>query len=116
MKRSKVKAIKRDRRHRRIRAKISGTKKIPRLSVFRSNQHIYAQLIDDLSQTTLAESSTALVKGNTPAEKAHTAGNELAKKAIEKKIKRAVFDRGGFVYTGKIKAFAEGAREGGLKF
>ena len=88
----------------------------PRLAVFRSGKHIYAQVIDDDGRTTIVSALTDTKKGKTMTQKASEAGKEIAKKAIEKKIKEVVFDRGGFLYAGKIKAFADSAREGGLKF
>lgn len=103
-------------RHKKIRARVSGTKETPRLSLYKSNKHIYAQVIDDDSNTTIVSALTDSKKGKTMTEKATIAGKEIAKKAIEKKIKKVIFDRGGFLYTGKVKAFADGAREGGLKF
>lgn len=103
------------RRHRRIRAKVSGTAVRPRLSVFRSNRFISAQLIDDEKAATLASASSVSLKGSS-AEKAKTVGLTIAKKAQEKKIEKAIFDRGGYLYAGAIKALADGAREGGLKF
>ena len=96
-----------DRRHKRIRARISGTKDCPRLSVFRSNKFIYAQLVDDVAGNTFAEAHSTDAK---------TVGIELAKKAIALKLSKVVFDRGGYLYTGKIKSVADAAREGGLKF
>ncbi len=96
-----------ERRHRRIRAKISGTAEAPRLSVFKSNRYVYAQLIDDTKGTTLAAAS-----GND----AKKVGAEIAKKGLAAKIEKVVFDRGGYLYAGKIQAIADGAREGGLKF
>ncbi len=116
MSKSQIKKEKRVRRHKKIRSTISGTSARPRLSVAKTNTALYLQLIDDVAGKTLASSSTKDVKGKTGTEKALAAGKDLAKKAIEKNIKEVVFDRGGFVYTGKIKAVAEGAREGGLKF
>jgi len=104
---SKIKQIKIARRHKRIRAAISGTKERPRLSVFRSNKFIYAQLIDDVKGHTFAEAH---------ADDAKKVGTDLAKKAKALKIDHVVFDRGGYLYTGKIKAVADAAREGGLKF
>ena len=105
------------RRHRRVRGKISGTAERPRLAVFRSSKHIYAQIIDDVAGVTLASASTMDkdfegVGGNIEA--ATKVGNAVAKKALEKGITTVVFDRGGFVYHGRVKALAEGAREGGL--
>jgi len=102
---------KRYRRHRKIRAKISGTAKVPRLSVFKSNQYIYAQLIDDDKGKTVVSA-----KGKLSIEQAKKIGELIAKKAREKKIEQVVFDRGGYGYHGRVKALAEGAREGGLKF
>ncbi len=116
MKRLKNKATKIQTRHNRIRAKISGTSIMPRLSVYKSNTDIYGQIIDDTKGLTLAAISSAKAKGKGMVEKSANAGKEIAKLAIEKGIKKVVFDRGGFIYTGKIKAFADGAREGGLKF
>ncbi len=104
------------RRHRRIRAKVIGTKERPRLSVFRSNQHIYVQLIDDSKEQTLASIDDRKIKKGKKVEKAKEIGLAIAKKALEKKIKKAVFDRGGYKYHGQVKAVAEGAREGGLVF
>ena len=111
---------KRYRRHKRIRAKISGTAEVPRLCVFRSNKHIYAQLVDDEKGKTLVAVSDLEIetkkKKITKKEKALEVGKLIAKKAMEKKIKKVVFDRGGYKYHGRVKALAEGAREGGLKF
>lgn len=116
MSKSKVKTEKRIRRHNRIRSKVKGTNEMPRLSVFKSNQAVYAQIIDDVAGVTLLSSSTDKMKGKTIMEKANQVGLDLAKKAIAKKIKKVVFDRGGYIYIGKVKALADGAREGGLKF
>lgn len=106
------------RRHRRVRGKISGTAERPRLAVFRSSKHIYAQVIDDVAGVTLA-SASSMDKGfegfGGNIEAATKVGNAVAKKALEKGITTVVFDRGGFVYHGRVKALAEGAREGGLK-
>jgi large subunit ribosomal protein L18 len=103
-------------RHKRIRAKISGTSSMPRLSVYKSNTTVYGQIIDDEMGKTLVAFSADKAKGKTMVEKSANAGKEIAKLAMEKKISKVVFDRGGYIYTGKIKAFADGAREGGLKF
>ena len=105
------------RRHARVRRKISGTAECPRLNVFRSSKHIYAQIIDDLAGTTLVSASTmdkdfTEYGGNVEAAKA--IGVKIAQKAIEKGITEVVFDRGGYIYHGRVKALAEGAREGGL--
>ena len=107
------------RRHKRVRAKISGTAARPRLNVFRSNANIYAQIIDDENGVTLLSASTLDKEfngygGNREAAKA--VGTMIAKKAAEKGITEVVFDRGGYVYHGRVKELAEGAREGGLKF
>ncbi len=111
---------KRNRRHKKIRAKLSGTKEKPRLSVFKSASHIYAQLIDDeKGKTLISASEKELVKVKKSAnktEKSKEVGKLIAKKALEKKIEKVVFDRAGYKYHGRIKALAEGAREGGLKF
>jgi len=113
---TKGKRQQRERRKKRIRAKIFGTASIPRLAVFKSNAHISAQLIDDDKGVTLAAAHSKLVKGKTLTDKAMAVGVDIAEKAKVKKISKAVFDRGGFSYTGKIKAVAEGARSGGLIF
>lgn len=112
----KTKAIKRERRHRKIRSKIFGVAQKPRLSIFKSNKFISAQIIDDEKAITLASSSTKDMKGKTLILRSKEAGIVLAKKATEKNITTVVFDRGGFIFTGAVKAFADGAREGGLKF
>lgn len=100
-----------------IRNKISGTSDRPRLSVFRSNRSIYAQIIDDATGITLAAASSAnLEQAKANIETANTVGKEIAAKAIEKGITQVVFDRSGYLYHGKVKSLAEGAREAGLKF
>ncbi len=106
-------------RHKRIRAKISGTAQIPRVSIFKSNKHIFAQFIDDIKRKTLLStkvisSAKSKMKG-TKTEKAAGIGKILAEKAKEAGIKEAVFDRGGFKYHGRVKAFVEGLRQGGIK-
>ncbi len=107
----------RARRTIRNRAKVQGTAARPRLAVFRSNTAIYAQLIDDLAGQTLVSASSREVAGKqNKSEKAALAGELLAKKAGEKKISQAVFDRRGYAFHGRVKSFAEGARKGGLKF
>ena len=104
-------------RHKRIRAKAIGTKEKPRLSVFRSNKHIFLQLIDDKAGKTLVSAADAKSKvKKTKTELAKDAGKKLAELAKVKKIKKAVFDRGGYKYHGRVRAAAEGAREGGLEF
>ncbi len=100
-----------------IRKKITGTTERPRLSVFRSNTGIYAQVIDDVKQVTVTSASTLeLGKKNLNQENAKSVGKKIAEKAIASGINEIVFDRNGYLYHGNIKAFAEGAREGGLKF
>lgn len=106
-------------RHKRVRGKISGTPEIPRLNVFRSRTNIYAQIIDDVNGVTLAaaasnEKDFGDVKGN--CEAAKKVGLLIAERALAKEIKTVVFDRGGYVYHGRVQALAEGAREGGLEF
>ena len=106
-------------RHKRVRAKISGTAECPRLNVFRSLQHIYAQLIDDVAGVTLVSASsteTDFTNYGGNKEAAKEVGKLLAERAKEKNITDVVFDRGGYVYTGRVAALAEGAREGGLNF
>lgn len=114
-----IKAIRYRQRKRRVRAKITGTATRPRLSVFRSNAHIYGQLVDDVKQVTLVSVSDTVIKKTGKLNKTQAAaviGEELAKKAIAKKIRKVVFDRNGFIYHGRIKALADGARKGGLEF
>ena len=112
----KEKMQKRIRRHKKVRAKVRGTAKRPRLCVFKSNTRIYAQLIDDEAGRTLLGVSDASVSGKTKTERASLAGEALAKEAAKKGVTAVVFDRGGYVYTGRVRAFADGARKGGLKF
>ena len=118
MKKTLIKKQRFDRRKARVRGKINGTSKIPRLSVFKSNIHIYAQLIDDDAQKTLAGVSDLKIKKDkmNKVEIAEKIGEEIAKLAIKAKIKKAVFDRNGFAYHGRVRAVAEGARKGGLEF
>lgn len=105
------------RRHARVRKRIVGTAERPRLAVYRSNRHIYAQLIDDFAHTTVASSSTLGVKADgDPKARAKAVGADLAAKAKGAGIQQAVFDRGGFRYHGRVQSVAEGAREGGLEF
>ncbi len=111
--------IGRERRHRRIRAKIQGTAKRPRLCVFRSNRYIYAQLIDDEKNKVLASAKDSELKSKKVEGKiavAFRVGELIAQKAIEKKNDKVVFDRGGHKYHGRVKSLAEGARKGGLIF
>lgn len=134
-----IKQEKRIRRHKRVRAKVKGTSKVPRLCVFRSSRHIYAQLIDDeKGKTIIAVSDKALKKKakktKGPARQtakllagkkiirtgkvaiAYEVGKLIAQRTLDKKIEKVIFDRGGYKYHGRVKAVAEGAREGGLKF
>ena len=110
------------RRHVRVRKKVFGTPDRPRLNVYRSIYEIYVQVIDDHSGTTLASASTVdslmrdIVKGKPKLEQARLVGEEIAKRALDKGIKSVVMDRGGYYYTGRVKALAEGARKGGLYF
>jgi len=121
---------KRYRRHKKVRAKVFGTSKVPRLCVFRSNKHIYAQLVDDEKRKTILSSSDQESKTQIKKKKikenqkpltgkvaiAYEVGKLIAEKALKEKIKEVVFDRGGYKYHGRVKALAEGARGGGLKF
>ena len=114
-----TKTQRRTRIRQRIRKKVSGSTNIPRLSVFRSNKEIYAQLIDDVSGKTLAAASSldkGISKEGTKSDIAKTVGSALAKKATEAGMEVCAFDRGGYLYHGRVKALADGAREGGLKF
>ena len=100
-----------------VRKKISGTTERPRLSVFKSNTGIYAQIIDDVKGVTVAAaSSTELGKKSVNIENSKNVGKKIAEKAVASGVKEIVFDRNGYLYHGNVKAFAEGAREGGLKF
>ena len=110
------------RRHRRVRRKVAGTAERPRLNVFRSNKHIYAQVIDDVAGITLASASTldrdlrpsVLASGTVAA--ARQVGEAVAQRAVARGVERVVFDRGGYVYHGRVRALAEGARGAGLEF
>ena len=110
--------VSRKRRHARVRSKISGTKEMPRLNVFRSNSNIFVQVIDDEAQNTLVSSSSLELKltngGNIEGAKA--VGKDIAEKCKKAKITKVVFDRGGYLYHGRVKALAEAARENGLEF
>ena len=108
-------------RHVRVRKKISGTSQCPRLCVYRSNTSIYAQIIDDSKGVTLASASSqdkvlaSALKGKTKTEQAKIVGEVLGTRALKAKIKTVVFDRGGYIYTGRVQALADGARSAGLK-
>ena len=110
----------RKKRHLRVRNKLKGTEEMPRLNVYRSTTHIYAQIIDDTKGVTLVSASTVekaladSLKGKTKTEQAQIIGNVIAERATKKGIKAVVFDRGGYIYTGRVKEVAEGARKGGL--
>ena len=111
--------LERERRHRRVRTKISGTPECPRLCVFRSNTNVYAQVIDDTKGVTLVQASTLDKEVKTKhsnKEAAKEVGTLVAKRALEKNIKTVVYDRGGYVYHGVVKELAEAAREAGLEF
>jgi len=114
--------IAREKRHLRIRKHISGTPAMPRLAVFRSNKHIYAQIIDDVAGATIVAASTmekeiaSKLEKTSDVEAAKAVGAAVAKKAVDKGIASVVFDRGGYIYHGKVQALADAAREGGLQF
>ena len=114
--------IVRKRRHDRVRAKVAGTAERPRLCVFRSTNHIYAQVIDDLSGHTLVCASTLdsevkeELKGKTKTNEAELVGSLVSKRSLSKGISQVIFDRGGYKYHGRVKALAEAARQGGMKF
>lgn len=111
--------MERERRHKRVRNKVSGTAECPRLCVYRSNQNIYVQVIDDVKGVTLVSASTLDKEVKTKhanKEAAKEVGSLIAKKALAKKIKNVVFDRGGYIYHGVVKELAEAAREAGLEF
>ena len=110
------------RRHERVRKKVFGTAETPRLNVYRSLNHIYVQIIDDTKGVTLCSASTMekgvkdAIKDMSKTEAAKVVGKKAAEKALEKGVKQVVFDRGGYLYTGRVQAVADGAREAGLKF
>lgn len=119
MNKTKTKVVKRLTRHKRVRAKISGSGEKPRLCVFRSNKNIFLQLIDDTSGKTIVSASDIKDSKKSKLNKTDRAkevGKKLAEEAVKKNIKTAVFDKGGYLYHGRVKSAADGAREGGLKF
>ncbi|MBU3925900.1 50S ribosomal protein L18 [Patescibacteria group bacterium] len=121
MLKKKIKINKRQIRQKRVKAKISGTKERPRLSVFRSNKYIYVQLVNDQTGKKIVHVNekelNPLANGkSTKIERSYQLGELLAKKALDNKIKKVVFDRGGYKYHGRVKALADGARKGGLQF
>ncbi len=112
-------AAQRAKRHARVRGKISGTPERPRLCVFRSENHMYAQIIDDVAGNTLVSASSVekdFEGSGSNKDAARKVGLKVAERALEKGIENVVFDRGGYIYHGRVQALAEGAREGGLKF
>lgn len=115
-----LKVVRRQKLRWRIRTKVKGVAQRPRLSVFRSNKDIYAQLIDDATGVTLASANSRqkdiAAQGGTKIEKSVLVGKALAQKAISLGVDKCIFDRGGYLYHGRVKAIADGAREGGLKF
>lgn len=116
MNKTNSKMTKRTARHKRIRARVKGTADKPRLAVFKSNQGLYVQLIDDTAGKTLAASDSRKAEGKKQSERAVSVGKEIAEKAKKAGVETVVFDRGGFRYQGAIAALADAAREGGLKF
>ena len=122
MDKNKKKRLARERRHRRVRVRVMGTQERPRLNIFRSMRHIYAQVIDDRAGHTLTSASTIEpevqkeVKGKSKSEQAAIVGKIVAERAVQAGIKEVVFDRGGYQYHGRVKVLAEAAREGGLEF
>jgi large subunit ribosomal protein L18 len=110
------KVMGRTRRKMRIRKKVHGTAERPRLAVFRSAKHIYAQVIDDTQGTTIAHASSVTGSGASKVEAAKSVGDAVAKACIDKGVEQVVFDRGGYRYHGRVRALAESAREAGLKF
>lgn len=118
LKQSKIKKLKKIGRHNKVRSKVSGSTKRPRMSIFRSNKHDYVQIIDDTKGKTLISASDLELKDNKAKkqDKALELGKIIAKKAKDKKISEIVFDRGGYKYAGRVEKIATGAREGGLKF
>lgn len=115
-KRSSVKTISRIKNKIRIRKKVFGSQERPRLTVFRSGRHMYGQIIDDVTGNTLVAMSTLKMGGKSSKEGAKNVGIAIAKAALEKNITNIVFDRSGYIYHGRVKAVADGAREGGLNF
>ncbi len=118
-----IKKLARERRRKHIRKALSGTPEKPRLVVFRSNKQIYGQIIDDVNRNTLISASSQtkeiaadVQKAKSKTEVAQIVGKYLAEQAVQKKLSIVVFDRAGYIYHGRVKAFADGAREGGLKF
>lgn len=113
---TKIKKEKKERRRKKIRAKVFGTKERPRLSIFKSNRYITLQIVNDEKGNTLAHASTKDLKVKGVKNKAFEAGRDIAQKAKTKNINKVVFDRSGYIYTGSVARAADGAREGGLRF
>jgi large subunit ribosomal protein L18 len=116
MKSTSIKTLRREARHARVRARVSGTAERPRLSIYKSNTRLTAQIINDDKGITLASVDSSKEKGKTPRERAESAAAALAKAAKGKDVSKVVFDRGGFQYIGTVKAFADAARAAGLEF
>jgi large subunit ribosomal protein L18 len=116
MKKTNQKTLNRERRHRRVRAKVAGTEMRPRLSIYKSNTRLTAQVINDDKGITIVSVDSSKEKGKTPRERAEAAAASLAKAAKGKGVSKVVFDRGGFQYAGTVKAFADAARAAGLEF
>ena len=116
MNKATEKKEKRERRHTRIRSRVSGTASKPRLAVFRSNRYVYAQLINDEAGTTMASADSREAKGANLTERGASVGKTIAEAGKKAGVEKIVFDRGGFKYQGVVKALADGAREGGLQF
>lgn len=116
MNKNSAKKLNRIRRHGRVTARMSGTNSRPRIAVFKSNQYIYAQAIDDVSNKTLLSASDMEIKSGKKSAKAGQVGEQLAMEMKKKGLTEAVFDRGGFKFHGRVKAVAEGLRKGGIKF
>jgi large subunit ribosomal protein L18 len=116
MKTTNQKVLNRERRHARVRARVIGSEARPRLSIYKSNTRLTAQIIDDSKGRTLVSVDSSTEKGKTPRERAEAAATSLAKAAKSKDVSKVVFDRGGFQYIGTVKAFADAARRAGLEF
>jgi len=116
MKNTSIKTLRRESRHARVRARVSGTESRPRLSIYKSNTRLTAQIINDDKGVTIVSIDSSKEKGKTPRERAESAAATLAKAAKGKDISKVVFDRGGFQYIGTVKAFADAARAAGLEF
>ncbi len=116
MDKNKKKSQRRKKIHWRVRSSITGTAERPRLNVYRSNKAIYAQIVDDTKNHTIVSANSLTINEGTKSDQAAAVGKILAEKAKENEVEKVVFDRGGYLFHGRVKALAEGAREGGLKF